>query len=301
MPDPAAGEIQAAGAVMWRPAAGGQVALIHRQRYDDWSFPKGKSEPGEHVLATAVREVAEETGLHVILGRPLTTTHYQSNGQPKRVRYWAGRGQEPSAPFVPNDEVDTLEWLPVPAARGRLSYQHDVQMLSEFADGPAQTVPCILLRHAAAGSKAQWHGHELSRPLDRDGAAAAESLAQLLSCFGPCRVISSAAERCVATVRPYAALAGAKIELEPLFTVGQHGVGQAASDRMASIAREGQPVVICAHRENLPQLLEAACAALRSTPPAGPVLRKGGFWVLQSWAGTMASAERHLPDHPPPR
>ena len=324
MADPA-GEIQAAGSVVWRPAAGGEVAVIHRPRYDDWSFPKGKCEPGEHVLATAVREVAEETGVRVILGRPLSTTRYDSGGQRKRVSYWAGRPQEPLSGFVPNAEVDRLEWLPIPAALGRLSYQRDVQVLTEFADGPAQTVPCILLRHATAGSKSDWQGNDLARPLDPRGAAMAESLAQLLSCFGPCRVITSAAERCVATVRPYAVLTGAQIELEPLFTVGQEGRGRAAVDRAAvdraavdraavdraavdqavvdraaaaraaAIAADGRPVVICAHRENLPLLLDAACSALRSGRPGSPVLPKGGFWVLHSSDGTMVSAERHHP------
>ena len=67
-----ADEVRAAGAVLWRPAGGGsQVALVHRPKYDDWSFPKGKLDPGEHVLLAAVREVAEETGLRVTLGRRL--------------------------------------------------------------------------------------------------------------------------------------------------------------------------------------------------------------------------------------
>jgi 8-oxo-dGTP pyrophosphatase MutT (NUDIX family) len=315
MRDPAAAVIQAAGAVVWRPAAGGEVAVIHRRRYDDWSFPKGKCEPGEHVLAAAVREVAEETGVRVVLGRPLGTTRYQSNGQRKRVRYWAGRCRQPPAAFVPNAEVDELEWLPVPAALGRLSYQRDVQILGEFAGGPARTVPCILLRHAGAGSKSAWRGNDLARPLDRVGAAHAESLAEMLSCFGPCRVVTSAAERCVATVRPFAALTGAQIELEALFTVGKHGVGQhgvgqhgvgqhgawqaatgrAAADRAAAIAADGRPVVICAHRENLPLLLDAACSALGSGRPPGPALGKGGFWVLHSADGALISAERHQP------
>jgi 8-oxo-(d)GTP phosphatase len=319
MADPA-GEIQAAGAVVWRPVAGGEVAMIHRRRYDDWSFPKGKCEPGEHVLATAVREVAEETGARVILGRRLGTTRYDSDEQHKQVSYWASRCREPLSRFVPNAEVDRLDWLPVPAALGRLSYQRDVQVLSEFAAGPAQTVPCILLRHAAAGSKSDWPGNDLARPLDPRGSAAAEIIARLLSCFGSCRVVTSVAERCVATVRPYAALTGAQIELEPLFTVSQQGRGRAvakravaeraaadraavdravmdraAADRAAAIAADGRPVVICAHRENLPLLLEAACAGLRSAPPEDPALPKGGFWVLHSWDGTIVSAEQHHP------
>jgi 8-oxo-dGTP diphosphatase len=296
MADPAAGEIRAAGAVVWRPAAGGvQVAMVHRLRYDDWTFPKGKREPGEHVLVTAVREVAEETGLRVILGRPLGPVCYDSGGRPKQVDYWAGSCREASAAFAPNSEVDDLRWLAVPAARERLTYARDVETLGQFAAGPARTVPLILLRHAEAGSKAGWQADDLARPLDPRGARTAQALAQLLCCFGPCRVISSAAERCVATVRPYAALSGTQIETEPLFTVGQQGTDPAAADRAAAIASDGAPTVICAHGENLPLLLDAACARLGSGPPEGPALRKGGFWVLQSADRALVSAEQHSP------
>lgn len=317
MADAAAGQIRAAGAVVWRPGADGvQVALVHRSRYDDWSFPKGKCEPGEHVLLTAVREVAEETGLSVILGRPLPTACYDIGGRPKRVDYWAGRSPEAPAAFAPNHEVDDLEWLDVPAARQRLSYARDVETLGQFAAGPAGTVPLILLRHAEAGSKSGWRADDLARPLDSRGARAADALAGLLRCFGPCRVISSAAERCVATVRPYAALTGERMETEPLFTSGKRGAGpaaadraagagragggpaaadRAAADRAAAIAGEGVPTVICAHRENLPVLLKAACARLGSAVPKGPALRKGGFWVLQTAGQTLVSAEQHRP------
>ena len=86
------GVIRAAGALVWRPSGQGlEVAVVHRRRYDDWSFPKGKRERGEHVLMTAVREVAEETGVRVILGRPLSAALYERAGRPKRVDYWAGR------------------------------------------------------------------------------------------------------------------------------------------------------------------------------------------------------------------
>ena len=226
MPDRPAAEIRSAGAVLSRRAGGGdEVALIHRSRYDDWSLPKGKREPGEHLLETAVREVAEETGIRVILGRRLGHASYQSLGRPKRVDYWAARPADADARpgFVPNDEVDALDWLPVPAAQGRLSYQRDISLLAQFAAGPADTIPFILLRHASAGSKRRWPGNDLDRPLDPGGAADAERLAQLLSCFGCCRVISSGAERCVATVRPYAQLTGASIEIEAGLTMPQPG------------------------------------------------------------------------------
>ena len=109
MPDRPPAQIRAAGAVLSRRGdSGDEVAVIHRSRYDDWSLPKGKCEPGEHVLATAVREVAEETGIRVILGRRLGQARYRSLGHAKRVDYWAARPADAGARpgFVPNDEVD---------------------------------------------------------------------------------------------------------------------------------------------------------------------------------------------------
>lgn len=298
------GGIRAAGAVLWRRSGSGiEVAVIHRPRYDDWSFPKGKAKPAEHVLETAVREVTEETGLQPVLGRPLPTAHYESGGRPKRVDYWAARlAPGGSSSFRPNDEVDDLQWLPVPAARAKLSYQRDAVMLDEFAAGPADTVPFTFLRHASAGSKDDWPGDDLDRPLDADGAADAARVARLLSCFGSRRVISSAAERCVATVRPYAALAGVPLAIEPTFTVGPAGqeprMTAASPGLVAAIIAVGASAVICAHRENLPSLVAAACAALGGPPPDGEVLPTAGFQVLHTAHGLLAAAERHSPAGP---
>src|ERR1019366_6104150 len=137
-------EIRAAGCVLWRPGARcAEIALVHRSRYGDWTLPKGKCEPGEHVLETAVREVAEETGVAVVLGRRLRSTRYQRGERPKVVDYWAARpaAAGPQAGFVPNREVDLLEWLPVPEARARLSYEPDADVLDDFASRPAGPGP----------------------------------------------------------------------------------------------------------------------------------------------------------------
>jgi 8-oxo-dGTP pyrophosphatase MutT (NUDIX family)/phosphohistidine phosphatase SixA len=305
MADPVAGEIRAAGAVVWRDGAGGiETALVHRPRYDDWSFPKGKAMPGEHVLLTAVREVAEEAGVRVALGRRLRTTRYITDGRPKRVDYWAGRPASPDA-FTPGDEVDALDWLPLAAAADRLSYARDVTVLDGFAAGPAATTPVILLRHADTIGRKAWrkagHDDDLARPLSARGQTDAHALGQILSSFAPGRVISSGARRCLATVRPYASLTGAVVETEPALTVdgstAEPGpdwtATEAAGRRIAGIVGGGQPVVICAHRENLPWLLACACAALGAAEPSGPLLRKGAFWVLQASDGQLASAEQH--------
>jgi 8-oxo-dGTP diphosphatase len=196
--------------------------------------------------------------------------------------------------FQANDEVDSLEWLPVPAARDRLSYPHDAVMLDEFAAEPADTVPFVVLRHASAGGKDAWKGDDLDRPLDADGAAESDLLAQLLACYGTCRVISSAAERCVATVRPYAALTGAKLEVEPaLAPDGFENEPKAGPALIVAAAAAGHPTVVCAHRENIPALLAAASAALGSAPPDGVTLPKSGFWVLHSAGGTLVATEQH--------
>ncbi len=294
-------EIRAAGALLWRPGPDGpEVALVHRQRYDDWSLPKGKALPGEHVLLTAVREVAEETGIRVTLGRRLPSTHYQQHGnRPKTVDYWAARTADgPQPGFIPNDEVDEVVWLGIAAARVRLSYPHDVGVLDEFAAGPPETKPLILVRHASAGSKDKWradgHDDDLKRPLDELGRHQKEELARLLQCYGTARVLSSAAERCAETVQPYADLTRQRVQTAPDFTVGLVSSGEARR-RVGEILGASLPAVICGHRENLSVILEEACAVLGTKAPEGVPLPLGGFWVLHvGWNALASLEEQHL-------
>jgi 8-oxo-(d)GTP phosphatase len=316
MPDRrTAGEVRAAGAVPWRPAGrGAQVAVIHRPKYDDWGFAKGKLDPGEHVLLAAVREVREETGLAVTLGRRLPPVCYVNDGVPKRVDYWLATAAAGSAPagsgsagsgsagsgFTANSEVDELDWLAASQAGARLSYSRDAELLAEFMAGPRRTSPLILVRHTSAGSKSDWRKDDASRPLDSRGKKEAKSLAALLRCFGTGRVLSAPATRCVASMRPYAAEAGLAVEVEPAF-----GLAGKASDELPSrsraaaaaalVAADERPAVICAHRENLPAIISAACAQLGARVPDGGPLRKGEFLVLHRAGGTLAGAERHHP------
>jgi 8-oxo-(d)GTP phosphatase len=303
----AADEVRAAGAVLWRPAgAGAQVALVHRPKYDDWSFPKGKLDPGEHVLLAAVREVHEETGLRVTLGRRLPPVRYWAGGSRKRVDYWAATASSPGGSFVPTSEIDAVAWPAASRAAARLSYQRDVETLAAFRAGPRRTVPLILLRHASAGRKSDWRRDDRSRPLDDRGTKDAAVLADLLCCFGgdratgatPVRVISSPAERCAATVRPYASRAGVEIETEPGLEVSKNGAADdpEAAKTVARFADADQPVVICAHRENLPLLLDAACAELGADSPPVDPLRKGEFLVLHRADKKLAALERHRVD-----
>ncbi len=127
---------------------------MHRPKYDDWSMPKGKSEPGEHILLTAVREVREETCVRPVLGPRLPAVEYLSWGQPKRVSYWAAFNSGHEA--APGNEIDAVAWVPLAQAREQLADTNDDPVISAFR--PHQTVPMILARHASAGRKAAITG-----------------------------------------------------------------------------------------------------------------------------------------------
>jgi 8-oxo-dGTP diphosphatase len=114
-------EIQAAGGVVLRD---GKVAVVHRPKYDDWSLPKGKLDPGESFEDAALREVEEETGLRCTLVRELPAVEYEVRGRPKLVRYWAME-VEGETPFDPGEEVDEVRWLEPDEALALLSYDRD--------------------------------------------------------------------------------------------------------------------------------------------------------------------------------
>ena len=122
--------VEAAGGVVVRDGdAGTEVCVVHRPRYDDWTFPKGKLDPGESFEDAALREVEEETGLRCTLESELPSTEYRDNkDRPKIVRYWQMEVDEDPG-FVPNDEVDELRWLPMGEARKLLTHDRDGGLL----------------------------------------------------------------------------------------------------------------------------------------------------------------------------
>ncbi|MEV0009729.1 NUDIX hydrolase [Streptomyces sp. NPDC051840] len=127
------GPVRAAGCVLWRRAQGGagvEICLVHRPRYDDWSFPKGKLKRGETPQEAALREVLEETGHHCRPGTALPTARYLANGHPKEVSYW--EAEATGGAFEPNDEVDRLAWLAPESARSRLTRPGDRIQLDAF-------------------------------------------------------------------------------------------------------------------------------------------------------------------------
>jgi 8-oxo-(d)GTP phosphatase len=286
--------IKAAGAVAWRPGPDGEpeILLVHRKKYDDWSLPKGKMEPGEPLPVTAVREVLEEGGSWLSLGRRLVSVRYNVGGRPKRVHYWAARVTGIDELAVPNSEVDQVEWLPVARAIDRVSYARDHGVLHDFAARPAGTVPLILLRHAKAQAKSDWKGDDADRPLDDAGAHAAKALAELLACFAPrARVISSPAVRCTETVRPYALrFCGEAASEESLYIRDSAATDPAyLRSLIAGLVAAGEPTVLCAHRENLPAIQEAALAVLAPVPGTSEPA-DGAFDLAKEWDDTLPTA-----------
>ena len=318
--------ILAAGAVVWRgDVASPEVLLVHRPKYDDWTLPKGKALPAEPLPQTAVREVHEETGLPITLGRPLPPQGYLRGVRPKRVDYWAatmseqpaeggltGPGDDPAEGshgqalsaassgeggvaarerFVPNQEVDAIEWLSLDRAQDRLTYPRDAEMLAALLEVPIATVPYIFLRHAYAGSPETWRGDDAQRPLDEAGFEQAAALAEVLACYGSARILSSPAVRCTQTVGSYAALMGRPVETCPALAVDARS--QLAVEELDELLSAESPVILSGHGEVLPGLVAWACAALGAAPPVDPSLGKGAFWALHVAKGAVVGTEYH--------
>ncbi len=276
--------VLAAGAVCWRVVGGKvRVLLVHRTQHKDVSLPKGKVDPGETLPETAVREIAEETGLLVGLGAPLGQVDYQlPSGRDKIVYYWSaevdGHAIE-SATFTPNDEISALEWVSLKRARKILTYPHDVEIVDLFAErfesGRARTFAIVVVRHGKAVPRGSWDGPDATRPLLLRGTAQAASIAHGLAAYRPRKIVTSTAVRCVATIAPLARLVG----LEPTesdaisqdaFERGDSDVAGVLDKRM----RKKKTTVLCSHGPVIPVIINEI-ASRTNTPPTRDFLSMG--------------------------
>ena len=302
--------VYAAGAVLWRIEKNQlKVALVHRGRYDDWSWAKGKVDPGESLPETAVREIREETGLKVKLGVPLGIQRYLlPNKNLKEVHYWAAKVTDKallSSNFEANEEVAEVAWFTVAAAAKRLTYSHDHEQLDQLValhkKGQLDTVPLIILRHAKARSRATWKDGEASRPLLTDGNAQAEALPKLLKAFGAKTVYSSPWTRCLSTVAPYAQRAKVKVKTRPEFTEAANAKKpNATKGALEAIVATGKPSVVCTHRPVLPTMIESleinATKALKIKLHLAAALKPGSFTVVHlSQKHQIVDVEHHSP------
>lgn len=301
----------AAGALVWRREGGVlQVALVHRPRYDDWSWPKGKLDPGECWAGAAAREVLEETGLRTRLGVPLPRAVYGlRDGSLKEVRYWAAQAVGGSGAL--ENEIDRVEWLTPPLARERLSYARDSLQLQALLDadrrGALRTWALVLVRHGDAVSRSSWHHSDTERPLTHEGRKRAGALRAALGAYGVHRLVTSSSARCVATVAPYARAQHLQIREKRGLTEEVFETGPERAVRHLERALDrGEFTALCTHRPVLPALLHrlaeqatpgAACTALLERARDG--LEKGEALICQMVdvgdAARVVSVERNRP------
>jgi len=299
---PHAPVIESAGGLVWRVREGElQVRLVHRPRYDDWSWPKGKLDPGEAFQTAAVREVAEETGKPVVLGVPLPGLQYLTpEGRVKRVHYWAARTAKPGrdagplaarapVPPVSVDEIDDAVWLGVEEAARRVTRKADrgplAALVEEFAHDRLATRVVVIARHGKAVTRAAWHGSEEDRPLTPAGHAQSVALVPVLAAYGVNAVVTSRWNRCEQTISPYAEAARLdRISIDHL-SQAQH---ERSPSRVARTVREllesERSTVLCTHRPVLPTVLDvlgqhSRRSVANALPSRDPFLEPGEMLV----------------------
>jgi 8-oxo-dGTP pyrophosphatase MutT (NUDIX family)/phosphohistidine phosphatase SixA len=303
---------RAAGVLCWRRARDGlEVLLVHRPRYDDWSWPKGKVKDGEPLPCAAIREAAEETGFEVALGRPLGVVGYRlPDGRRKQVTYWAaraaGHADETGGGAA---EVDGLAWLPLREARLLLTRASDAEPLDVLerhaGAGELTTAPLLVVRHGTSRPRASWAKADADRPLVSAGRRQAAGLVPLLACWRPERLVSSPWRRCLDTVAPFAAATGLPVRTKGSLSEdgARRSPGRTRRTTRRLLARGG-PAVLCTHRPVLAEVLGVVRSASVPDAAAGipvkdPYLAPGEVLVahvaLGPWPVRVVDVERHQP------
>ncbi|MBN9644604.1 NUDIX domain-containing protein [Corynebacterium mendelii] len=283
----------AAGAVIVRddPHGARQFAIIHRPHYDDWSLAKGKVDPGESIPVTAAREIREETGLAVRLGKLVGQVSYPVAGRTKIVYYFTATPT--GGGFAANKEVDELVWLDKQQALERLSYDVDRQVLQK-ADKRLNLDDqkrLILVRHAHAFARRTWSGNDNKRPLDKKGIRQASLLPDMLELFGPTAVYSAEPDRCVHTAGPIAERLGVDVTVDRM--LGDAGWLESMTKVKARfreiLATEDTPVVV-SQGLLMPEYI-AWLSATGTLPLEEIRCKKAGAWILTFSRGQLAGAD----------
>lgn len=292
--------VLAAGALIWRINGHGlEVLMIHRERYDDWSWPKGKLDAGETLPECATREVFEEVGLDITLGIPLPAMAYPVGAGPKVVYYWAAKAPG-SAPVPDGKETDAVRWASPEVARKWLTNPGDLEplegLVAAHRAGELDTHAFVVVRHAKAKPRSNWTREEGKRPLAATGQRQALSVAKLLDSWRPSKIASSPWTRCVQTIAPYVKQQHSTVKM--LASITEHGANRHPDKARRTIAKlldRRRAQAVCTHRPVLPLVLaelrlrmDAALATF--LPEADPYLRPGAVIVLHQ----TASGKRKL-------
>jgi 8-oxo-dGTP pyrophosphatase MutT (NUDIX family)/phosphohistidine phosphatase SixA len=277
--------VLAAGVVVFRP--GREVLLVHRPKYDDWSFPKGKLDRGEAAPSAAVREVAEETGLRVRLGVPLASQRYLTSTRWKTVFYWTGRcvGDDDVSGYRPNHEIDEVRWVPYDEALSLMTYPHDRDTLRAARKVRRRTHAVVVLRHGAARSRRTWRADDRQRPLLKAGRDQAERLVPLLAAYDVSRLVSSTSVRCLESLTPYAEAMGLPLETTKRLSE-EDATPQAVAKIVDALVEGEESAVLCSHRPVLPAVYDALGLE-------DPGLETGEMLVLHVRKGEIRGTERH--------
>ncbi len=286
--------------------------MVHRPRYDDWSFPKGKLEDDELLAVCAVREVAEETGVVVRLARPLPEVTYTDlNGFPKRVTYWAATPVHRGRRTAPETEIDQVAWVGLSRVADRLTAAGDKVPLDALAGlakaGELDTAPVLIVRHATARPRDSWARADAERPLVEGGRRQATALVALLGCWRPEVAVSSPWRRCLQTLGPYVERSGIKVRTKGgLSERGFRRNPGKAAKHIAALIERGRPAVMCTHRPVLagvmPTLRADTVEAARSTVPIqDPYLAPSEVLVAHVARGRPNRPVVAVERHPIPR
>lgn len=280
--------IHAAGGVLYRngyPDSGPEFLVVHRNRYRDWSLPKGKLDRKETFEEAAIREVKEETGLKSSRRAYLGGVTYETTRRrPKLVRYWLLKAEK--GRFKPNKEVDRIEWVGLHGAQALLTYNRDALLVARaHAILSNKTATRIyLVRHGNAGIRSKWKGPDKKRPLTERGRQHALGLADILARHPITEIRSSPALRCVESVLPVADILG--IEVRTTKKMKESAGLDVIYDFLGSIGPGS--IVLSAHKDWIQSLL-------RDLDNRGVKLRgrrkwpKASIWILDMIDGEIVS------------